>query len=584
MADEPRLVTILEARLNKFEKDLKAAGNIADREVKRIESKFSQMNPNLGFVGNFAKGALAALTLEKALTAVINTVRDVAKIGDVAERVGITAEALQELAFAIKLNGGEAEQASTGMERFSNNMAKAAQGAGYLAQVFKANGVAISQDMMTNLMNMANLIQNTKGEMNQMNLAFEAFGRKDGPAFVLAMKGGSAGLVEFMQKGRDAGAVIKNDLVAKARDFDDQLDLLILKLKAQAGGKIIEWIESIQKWLNKLDEWAAKVLPILEAINKYNPVQWGLDAAGVGNFDSTSGTAKGRTGAKVVVSKGGNTVLPPRGGTEDSFQKEMEQMQKRIEIMNAETDAIDKGTVAVERARVMIELETAAKEANKKAGMANTEVTEAQRAKINELADAYALAAERAKAAKNPLAEFGRAARDVTLQLQEAGVQGLKGFEDALIAIGTKTKTVAEAFKDMANSIISDLARIAIRSSITGPLASMMGFGGMGGFGLPFMAGGGTLGAGQPAIVGEKGPELFVPRTAGRVVPNGVSARGVGGPSVVVANTYHFDAGIGPADMALIRAQIMASEQRTKGDVVGIVRGALRRDSDALSR
>lgn len=37
---------------------------------------------------------------------------------------------------------------------------------------------------------------------------------------------------------------------------------------------------------------------------------------------------------------------------------------------------------------------------------------------------------------------------------------------------------------------------------------------------IPMMAGGGSLGAGQSAIVGEKGPELFVPRTDGYIVPN----------------------------------------------------------------
>jgi hypothetical protein len=37
---------------------------------------------------------------------------------------------------------------------------------------------------------------------------------------------------------------------------------------------------------------------------------------------------------------------------------------------------------------------------------------------------------------------------------------------------------------------------------------------------IPFMATGGSLSSNMPAIVGERGPELFVPSSAGRIVPN----------------------------------------------------------------
>jgi hypothetical protein len=37
---------------------------------------------------------------------------------------------------------------------------------------------------------------------------------------------------------------------------------------------------------------------------------------------------------------------------------------------------------------------------------------------------------------------------------------------------------------------------------------------------IPFMASGGTLDTGMPAIVGEAGPELFVPSGSGRIIPN----------------------------------------------------------------
>lgn len=60
---------------------------------------------------------------------------------------------------------------------------------------------------------------------------------------------------------------------------------------------------------------------------------------------------------------------------------------------------------------------------------------------------------------------------------------------------------------------------------------------------IPFMASGGTLDAGMPAIVGERGPELFVPSGSGRIIPNdrfggtshtwNIDARGAGDPVAV---------------------------------------------------
>jgi len=50
-------------------------------------------------------------------------------------------------------------------------------------------------------------------------------------------------------------------------------------------------------------------------------------------------------------------------------------------------------------------------------------------------------------------------------------------------------------------------------------------------FGLPFFASGGSIRKGQPAIVGERGPELFIPNSSGQITQN---ARGMGGSPVNV--------------------------------------------------
>lgn len=97
-----------------------------------------------------------------------------------------------------------------------------------------------------------------------------------------------------------------------------------------------------------------------------------------------------------------------------------------------------------------------------------------------------------------------------------------KGFEDAIVSLVTNGKW---SFKDFANSIIADFARIQARKMLTGLMGGEGGGGIMSslfswGKSLLGFANGGGVMSNNPIIVGERGPELFVPKSAGYIVPN----------------------------------------------------------------
>ena len=97
-----------------------------------------------------------------------------------------------------------------------------------------------------------------------------------------------------------------------------------------------------------------------------------------------------------------------------------------------------------------------------------------------------------------------------------------EGFEDAIFS----GKKLSEVVKQLGQ----DILRMVFRNLITQPLAA--GFTKMLGF-----ADGGLPPTGRASIVGERGPELFIPGTSGRIVPNhelGVSGGG--------GATYYIDA------------------------------------------
>jgi phage-related minor tail protein len=95
------------------------------------------------------------------------------------------------------------------------------------------------------------------------------------------------------------------------------------------------------------------------------------------------------------------------------------------------------------------------------------------------------------------------------------------------------TRTGQFSFRDMVNSIVSDLARVAIQRSVIQPIEQAIGgIAGSIGSAIAGLAVGGPVGPGSAYIVGEHGPELFMPAGNGAIVPNANLERAR--PNVVV--------------------------------------------------
>lgn len=133
-----------------------------------------------------------------------------------------------------------------------------------------------------------------------------------------------------------------------------------------------------------------------------------------------------------------------------------------------------------------------------------------------------------ADAARNASTEFERG---------QQAFQSVMGNMEA--AIDSFVKTGKFAFKDFAASVIRDL--IAIQMKAQAIALINMGLKAMGfGIQLPGRAAGGPVSGGSPYIVGERGPELFVPSGSGAIVPNHRLADAMGGsqPQVVYNGPY----------------------------------------------
>jgi len=140
--------------------------------------------------------------------------------------------------------------------------------------------------------------------------------------------------------------------------------------------------------------------------------------------------------------------------------------------------------------------------------------------------------------ARAKMLDFAKASQEVKANLAGIAMKGLQSLEDGLMSIIDGTKSAKDAFKDMARSIISDLIRMQIQKSITGPLAGAMGLSGF--FGGKAI--GGPVQAGGTYLVGERGPEILtMGGRGGHITPNNKISSGDG---VVINQTINVSTGV----------------------------------------
>jgi hypothetical protein len=142
---------------------------------------------------------------------------------------------------------------------------------------------------------------------------------------------------------------------------------------------------------------------------------------------------------------------------------------------------------------------------------------------------------------------------------QDAASLITSGFEDAIFS--------GEKLSNVLRNLALDLTRLVFRNLILDPMAS--GVTGIikGIFGM--RADGGPVSANSPFIVGEEGPEIFVPHASGTIVPNHKMGSAGGGGGSTVNITYNIQSGVSRAELAPI---LESERKRLKAEIPDMVR------------
>jgi len=104
----------------------------------------------------------------------------------------------------------------------------------------------------------------------------------------------------------------------------------------------------------------------------------------------------------------------------------------------------------------------------------------------------------------------------------DIGAQLNTGITDALVGAVNGTKRLGESFQELAADILTAVGKALILKAVTTAIGTAGGGGeaGSGLLGLLFRANGGPVSANRPYIVGERGPELYIPGANGSITNN----------------------------------------------------------------
>lgn len=203
--------------------------------------------------------------------------------------------------------------------------------------------------------------------------------------------------------------------------------------------------------------------------------------------------------------------------------------ENEIRLMQQEIALLGMSRVERDKQRMILEAENYARRIG-------VELTEKQRQKVVENATAYAYLVEQERLANLELQNMA--------QLQELfGNTLIDGIQGAIDGTRSLNDVLADALKT--------LAKMALQAAILGqgPLTSFLGTTGQNASGIGglvgamfggFRAGGGSVSGGRAYVVGEKGPEMFVPGRNGMIVPNSALSQGTpqGGANIILNNDF----------------------------------------------
>ena len=139
----------------------------------------------------------------------------------------------------------------------------------------------------------------------------------------------------------------------------------------------------------------------------------------------------------------------------------------------------------------------------------------------------------------------------------ESAMDSFKNFAKQVVAMVISTFMKLLVIQPIVDAILGAFNLSGTKGSPITPTATATGD-----------AGGGTMQANRPRLVGERGPELFIPNVGGTLLNNMNTKGAMGGQSIVVNQSLNFSTGVVPTVRAEITKMMPQINDATKAAVL----------------
>jgi Phage-related minor tail protein len=527
-----------------------------------------------GVFGGLGVGALVAGVKELFTSAMEYGVQ----MKNLAEKSGLSIESMSALAFAAKQSHVDLDALAIGIKRLNVNIAEGFAGQKEPARLFDALGLSLkdangamrpTEDI---LMQLADVFSRLPDGATKSALAVKLMG-KSGTDMIPLLDKGVTAIKEIMAAAMQLGLVIGDDFAAKAEKMEQslhtiggawtglknaiagsQMDWIVTALHGLAGPTVSGAAIGMEPWkpategvinlsaaMKGLPTVAAEtykqfhtLTPEMAAVAAFGQQAGaGAKAAGDGIRSMLDGllmeaTALGRTTAQVKL------YALEHAHASAAQMAEAQGLLATIKLWNDEAAAVARVDAARGNARDIFGADTAQWAAQMKQAAPTIEEIDAD---IQRLTHDTRLTDEQMQAWGLGLPPILEPAKQKMIDLdklvQSFEVHAVDAFATAIVQ-GKGFTTILKQLLDEILVLITKMILFRALAAIIPGFGTAIG--GTSFVNLLGFQGGGRPTPGMPIMVGEDGPEIFIPGVAGTILPNEIVRGGAGGMTLVQHN------------------------------------------------
>lgn len=572
-------VELARRNLNLLDDNVRKNAASMDASLGRIDKAADRVGKSFGLVKGAVVGFVAGIATSEITSAAMAGLEYASSLGEVAQQLGVTTRDLQVYRYAASQAGISQDEMDAGLSKLTRSIGEAAAGSKKQVEAFREIGVSVvdaNGKLRTAgevIPRIADGLAKIEDPASRARIEVDLFG-KAGQKLDTLLSGGSGAISDLAAQADKLGIVLSDRLIQQADDAADKMAALkqVLEAKvaatvAENAGSILELAGSLETladrastalhWYKQLREFVAKTpggpTVVSAAGMVLNPL--GAAAGMVGRVLPRSGGSSSiriplpdavptpvPDGALPTVRATGGTGRNKAGGSKSSGPSLGEQFS-RLE------GSLDSEASAGKEYRDALKLIDAAEKAGLKASSSFADLRRAAGKNLMKDLGIEEMPIRVLETSQN-LDELGSKIEDLPQLLPPSEMQRIREFQESFNRDLSAGLADAVVYGEDLGDVLENSLKRAAAALIESGLMELMNPGSQGGgdfrafmqagssifSGLGF-ADGGAPPVGKFSVVGERGPELFMPRVPGVIIPNhalmGGGGNGAGGAMTV---------------------------------------------------